>query len=100
MQGEHSSQNSFFGMIYEDLIPADHLLCRLVAAVDFSFVSVLVGDCYYCGELAEPQFLYDLSDRDIEEQVNLHLACKSPTGQETPLKLRPSREGGSRFQPP
>jgi len=22
MQGEHSSQNSFFGMIYEDLIPA------------------------------------------------------------------------------
>ena len=24
----------------------------------------------------EPQFLYDLSDRRVEEQVNLHLACK------------------------
>ena len=24
----------------------------------------------------EPQFLYDLSDRQVEEQVNLHLACK------------------------
>ncbi len=24
----------------------------------------------------EPQFLCGLSDREIEEQVNLHLACK------------------------
>ena len=46
MQGEHSSQNSFLGMIYEDLIPADHLVRRLSAAVDFSFVSDLVRDCY------------------------------------------------------
>ena len=29
MQGEHSSQNSFFSMIYEDLVPADHLLRKL-----------------------------------------------------------------------
>ena len=46
MQGEHSSQNSFFGMIYEDLIPADHLLRKLSAAVDFGFVRELVSDCY------------------------------------------------------
>ena len=44
-QGEHSRQSSFFGLIYEDLIPADHLLRKLSAAVDFSFVSELVGDC-------------------------------------------------------
>ena len=88
MQGKHSKQSSFFGMIYEDLIPADHLLCRLAATVDFSFVSELVGDCY-CPDKGRPswdplvlfkvvflQFLYDLSDREIEEQVNLHLACK------------------------
>jgi len=40
MQGEHSSQNSFFGMIYEDFIHADHLLHQMAAAVDFSFVSL------------------------------------------------------------
>ena len=34
MQGEHSSQNSFFGMIYEELVPADHLLRKLAAKVD------------------------------------------------------------------
>ena len=74
MQGEHSSQSSFFGMIYEELIPADHLLRELSAAVDFSFVSELVKDCY-CPDNGRPswdplvlfkvvfvQFLYDLSE--------------------------------------
>ena len=88
MQGEHSSQSSFFGMIYEGLIPPDHLLRKLAAAVYFSFVSELVHDCY-CSDKGRPswdplvlfkvvflQFLYDLSDREVEEQVNLHLACK------------------------
>ena len=46
MQGHHSTQSSFFGIIYEELIPGDHLLRKLAAAVDFSFVSELVGDCY------------------------------------------------------
>jgi len=88
MQGQHSKQSSFFGMIYDELIPADHLLCKLAAAVDLSFVSKTVSDCY-CPDNGRPswdplvlfkvvflQFLYDLSDREIEEQVNLHLACK------------------------
>jgi len=79
MQGEHSSQNSFFRMIYEDLIPADHLLRKLSAAVDFGFVRELVSDCY-CPDNGRPswdplvlfkvvflQFLYDLSDREIEK---------------------------------
>ncbi len=58
MQGQHSRrrakaamatarrQNSFFGMMYERLTPADHLLRRIAAAVDFGFVSELVSDCY------------------------------------------------------
>ena len=46
MQGEHSNRNSFFGMIYEDLIPPDHLLHKLAAAVDLSFGSETVSDCY------------------------------------------------------
>ena len=88
MQGEHSNQSSFFGMIYEELIPADHLLYKLSAAVDLSCVSQTVSDCY-CPDNGRPswdplilfkvvflQFLYDLSDPEIEEQVNLNLACK------------------------
>ncbi len=46
MQGEDSSQSSFFGMIYDELVPSDHLLRRSAATVDFSFVSDLVSDCY------------------------------------------------------
>jgi hypothetical protein len=88
MQGRQSGQASFHAMIYEELIPADHLLRRLSAAVDFSFVSDPVSDCY-CPDNGRPscdplvlfkavflQFLYDLSDRQVEDQVNPHLACK------------------------
>ena len=55
MQGEHSSQSSFFGMIYEDLVPADHLLRKLTVAVDFGFVSDLVRDCY-CPDNGRPSW--------------------------------------------
>ncbi len=33
-------------MIYDELIPADHLLRKLATAVGLSFVSDLVSDCY------------------------------------------------------
>ncbi len=47
MQGEDSSQSGFFGMIYDELVPSDHLLRRSAATVVFDFVSELVRDCYY-----------------------------------------------------
>ena len=88
MQSQRSAQSSFFGMIYDELIPADLVLRKLTAAVDLSCLSGLVSDCY-CPDNGRPswdplvlfkvvflQFLYDLSDREIEEQVNLHLAGK------------------------
>jgi len=88
VQGQQSAQLNFFATIYEELIPSDHLLRRLSEAVDFSFVQSLLSDCY-CPDNGRPswdplvlfkvlflQFLYELSDREIEEQVNLHLACK------------------------
>ena len=53
MQGEHSNQSSFFSMIYEELIPADHLPCKLAAAVDSSFVSEILSDCY-CPDEGRP----------------------------------------------
>src|SRR3972149_459177 len=55
MQGQHSNQSSFFGLIYEDLVPADHLLRKLAAAVDFGFVSALVSDCY-CPDNGRPSW--------------------------------------------
>ena len=42
MQCQHSSQSSLFALIYERLVPADHLLRKLAATVDFGFVSELV----------------------------------------------------------
>jgi IS5 family transposase len=109
MQGQQSSQSSFFAMIYEELIPSDHLLRRLSAAVDFSFVPDLVSDCY-CPDNGRPswdplvlfkmvflQFLYDLPDRQVEEQVNLHLACKWFVGLQ-PEEVAPDHTGLCRFR--
>lgn len=109
MQGQQSSQSSFFAMIYEELIPSDHLLRRLSAAVDFSFVPDLVSDCY-CPDNGRPssdplvlfkmvflQFLYDLSDRQVEDQANLHLACKWFVGLQ-PEEVAPDHTALCRFR--
>ena len=53
MQGQQSSQVSFFGMIYEELIPADHLLRRLSSMVGLLCVGPLVSDCY-CPDNGRP----------------------------------------------
>ena len=37
--GERSNQSSFFGMIYDELVPADHLLRKLAAAVKASLAA-------------------------------------------------------------
>ena len=50
-------------MIYEYPIFTDHLLLKVVF----------------------PQFLYDLSDRETEEQANLHLAGKWFAGLQPPM---------------
>jgi hypothetical protein len=124
MQGENSTQSSFFGMIYDELIPADHLVRKVSATVDFTFVSGLVSDCY-CPDNngrppwdalvlfkvvfllfdklrvvsnVEPQFLYDLSDREIEEQVNLNLAGKWFAGL-GPEEHAPDHSTLCRFRP-
>ena len=85
------NQNSFFGnFLYEQVIPQDHFLRKLDKVIDFSFVNEIAKDCYL--NLGKPgnrpyepvilfkelllAFLYDVSDREIEEQVNLNLAFK------------------------
>jgi IS5 family transposase len=84
-----TSQLSFYGdHIYDQVIPANHFLKLLEKAVDFSFVNDLCRDAYNpdIGRPAyEPeimfkilflQFLYDISDRRIEEEVNFNLVLK------------------------
>ena len=84
-----SSQLSFYGdHIYDQVIPEEHFLKQLDRAVDFSFVNDLCRDAYHpdVGRPAyEPammfkmlflQFLYDISDRRIVEEVTFHLAMK------------------------
>lgn len=42
-----SPQNSFYGdYLYDKIVPQDHLLCKINAVVDFSFVNALVKDRY------------------------------------------------------
>ena len=84
-----SSQLSFYGNhIYDRVIPKDHFLKLLNKAVDFSFVNELCRDAYtpdFGRPAYEPemmfkilflQFLYDVSDRRIEEEVNFNLVLK------------------------
>ena len=84
-----SSQLSFYGNhIYDRVIPEDHFLKLLSKAVDFSFVNELCRDVY-TPDIGRPayepemmfkiiflQFLYDVSDRRIEEEVNFNLVLK------------------------
>ncbi len=39
MQGKRNNQSSFFGVIYDELVPADHLLRKLAAAVKASLAA-------------------------------------------------------------
>jgi len=84
-----SMQLSFYGNhIYDRVIPEDHFLKLLNRAVGFSFVNELCRDAY-TPELGRPayapemmfkilflQFLYDISDRRVEEEVNFNLVMK------------------------
>jgi len=89
MLREKSSQLSFYGNhIYDRVIPEDHFLKLLDKVVDFSFVNELCRDAYapdFGRPAYEPgmmfkiiflQFLYDISDRRIEEEVNFNLVLK------------------------
>jgi len=84
-----SDQLSFYGNhIYDRVIPPTHLIKLLDKAVDFSFVNELCRDAYtpdFGRPAYEPemmfkilflQFLYDISDRRVEEEVNFNLVLK------------------------
>lgn len=84
-----STQISLYGNhIYDRLIPDDHFLKLLDKAVDFSFINELRRDVYN-PEFGRPaygpemmfkivflQFLYNVSDSRIEEDINFNLVLK------------------------
>lgn len=82
-------QSSFYGSyLYDRIVPQDHLLRKINAVVDFSFVNELVRDRYTpdFGRPAEDpefmlrlcllQYLYGDSDREVEENARINLAYK------------------------
>ena len=74
--------------IFAKLIPADHYLRRLKAAIDFESLRALVADCYAArmGAPAEDpvrllklsllQFQYDLSDSQVVRQAQVNVAFR------------------------
>jgi transposase len=75
-------------LVFEKLIPADHYLRRLKAAINFEPVRALVVDCYVEGlgapaedpvrllKLSLLQFQYDLSDSAVLRQAQVNVAFR------------------------
>ena len=89
VQGRNPSEPSLFQMVnVEALVPPDHWLRRLDAVLDLSFVHEAVEGCYAEGrgrpgidpELALRMMLlgrlYDLSDRELCEEVAMHAGMR------------------------
>lgn len=88
---KQTNKNSFFGYyLYDQIVPKDHFLRKLSAAVDLTFVNDLCKEAY--PNLGKPgnrpyeplllfkilflAFLFDISFREIEEQINDRLSFK------------------------
>jgi len=75
-------------VVFAKLIPADHYLRRLKAAIDFEPCRALVADCYAVGmgapaedpvrmlKLSLLQFQYDLSDSQVLRQAQVNVAFR------------------------
>ncbi len=89
MYQERSGQSSFWGdPLYERIIPKDHFLKRLNDLIEFKKVNEMVKDLY-SKDMGRPcyepamlfkmiylQFMFNISDRDIEEQVRYNMVYK------------------------
>jgi transposase len=75
-------------LVFEKLIPADHYLRRLKAAITFEPFRALIADCYVEGlgapaedpvrllKLSLLQFQYDLSDSHVLRQAQVNVAFR------------------------
>lgn len=86
---------SFFGqMVYERVVPRDHFLVKLNEIIDWSSLNEVLVQAYKGGaERGRPpyepvvllkmlviSYLYDISERRVEEATNFHLAIKEFVG--------------------
>src|SRR4249919_4224685 len=89
LKAEYYSEPSELDMmIFEKLIPAEHYLRKLKAAIDFEPLRALVADCYATGmgapaedpvrvlKLSLLQFQYDLSDSQVLRQAQVNVAFR------------------------
>jgi len=110
IESRDTHQGSFFGnMVYDKVVPKDHVLRLIDKTVDFSFVNDLVKNAY-CNDNGRPawspllmfkvvflQFLYDLSDYRIEEELNDRLSFKMFVGLDVE-EAPPDHSSISRFR--
>lgn len=82
--------NSFFGnFIYDEVVPREHFLRKVAAAIDFSFIDELCVDLYHQDGPGQkpyaPSFLfkilflgftYNISERELEETINDRISFK------------------------
>ena len=89
MLGRNPSEPSLFQMVdVESLVPQDHQLRKVDAVLDLSFVPEVVAECYAANrgrpsidpELALRMMLlgvlYDLSDRELCEEIQMHAGMR------------------------
>jgi transposase len=89
MIGKNSGQIDIFNsMIYEKLIPKDHLLVKIDSVIDFSFVYDITKDSYNAKigrksddavvlfKLMLLEYLYKLSDGDVEKRATTDVAFR------------------------
>jgi transposase len=115
-----SPQSSFYGSyLYDKIVAQNHMLRKINAVVDFSFVNELVKDRYTpdFGRPAEDpefmlrlcllQYLYGDSDRQVEENARINLAYKfflglavdeEPPDYSTLCTFRAQRLGEDKFR--
>jgi len=118
MLGKPNKQKDFFdSYVYENLLPAEHILLDIKDKIDFSFVEEETKDLYDC-QLGRPsyppevlfkmlflEFYYNLSDVEVASQVKYNvlyryfvgLQIHDPTPDDTSLVVFRERLGKERF---
>lgn len=109
MRGNENRQTDFLShAVYDSLIPADHVMRRMRALVDWQALAAEIEDCYrHKGRPSVPpemmlrimilQYLDDVSDRQMESQMRYNLAYKFFIGL-APDELGPDHSTLCRFR--
>jgi transposase len=119
MLGKPNKQKDFFdSYVYENLLPAEHILLDIKDKIDFSFVEEETKDLYdhQLGRPSYPpevlfkmlflEFYYNLSDVEVAQQVKYNvlyryfigLQIHDPTPDDTSLVVFRRRLGQERFE--